>query len=71
MKENSAVGGGMWGGGMMFPHIVVQDAGKEILDEFGVRTEEWEKGYWVAGSIEAVSTICSKTVKAGEQKYST
>ena len=68
-ERKLSVGGGMWGGGMMFPHIVVQDAGKEILDEFGVRTEEWEKGYWVAGSIEAVSTICSKTVKAGAKIF--
>ena len=68
-ERKLSVGGGMWGGGMMFPYIVVQDAGKEILDEFGVRTEEWERGYWIAGSIEAVSTICSKTVKAGAKIF--
>jgi len=54
---------------MMFPRIVVQDAGKEILDEFGIRAREYEKGYWVADSIEAVSTICSKTVKAGAKIF--
>lgn len=68
-ERKLSVGGGMWGGGMMFPRIVVQDAGKEVLDEFGVRTEEYEKGYWVADSIEAVSTICSKTIKAGAKIF--
>ena len=68
-ERKLSVGGGMWGGGMMFPRIVVQDAGKEILDEFGIRAREYEKGYWVADSIEAVSTICSKTVKAGAKIF--
>ena len=31
-------GGGMPGGGMMFNTIVVQEAAREILDEFGIRT---------------------------------
>ena len=36
-------GGGMPGGGMMFNTIVVQEEAKEILDEFDVRTEEYER----------------------------
>lgn len=31
----------MWGGGMMFNEIVLSPEGKEILDEFGVRTEQY------------------------------
>lgn len=49
----------------MFNEIVVQKEAKRILDEFGVRTRLYEDGYYTADSIEAVSTICSKTVKAG------
>lgn len=64
-----SVGGGMWGGGMMFPRIVVQKDGKNILTEFGVRTVEYGEGYWVADSIEAVSTIASKTIKAGAKIF--
>jgi thiamine thiazole synthase len=59
------VGGGMPGGGMMFNLIVLQKEGKRILDEFGVATKEYQKGYYVADSLEAISTICSKTIKAG------
>ena len=58
-------GGGMWGGGVMFNEIVVQPEAKRILDSLGVTTRLYEKGYYMADSIEAVSTICSKTVKAG------
>ena len=64
-ERKLSVGGGMWGGGIMFNEIVVQDKAKRILDEFGIKTRLYEKGYYLADSIEAVSTICAKTVKAG------
>jgi len=64
-ERKLSVGGGMWGGGIMFNEIVMQDKAKKIMDEFGVKMRIYEKGYYLADSIEAVSTICSKTVKAG------
>jgi thiamine thiazole synthase len=64
-ERKLSVGGGMWGGGIMFNEIVVQEPAKRILDEFGVRTRLYEEGYYVADSIEAVSTLCSRAVKAG------
>ncbi|GAI59687.1 unnamed protein product, partial [marine sediment metagenome] len=62
-------GGGMPGGGMMFNTIVVQEEAKEILDEFDVRTKEYEKGYYIADSVEASSAICFKTVQAGAKIF--
>jgi len=62
-------GGGMPGGGMMFNTIVVQEEAKEILDEFDIRTEEYEKGYYIADSVEASSAICFKTVQAGAKIF--
>ena len=64
-ERKLSVGGGMWGGGIMFNEIVVQEKAKRILDEFGIKTRVYEKGYYLADSIECVSTICSKAVKAG------
>ena len=63
------VGGGMAGGGMMFNRIVFQEEGKKILDEFGVATKEYQKGYYVADSLEAISTICSRAIKAGAKIF--
>jgi thiazole biosynthesis enzyme len=63
------IGGGMSGGGMMFNRIVVQEEGKKILDELEVPCEEYEKGYYVADSVEAISTICSRTIKAGAKIF--
>ncbi|UTB33442.1 MAG: sulfide-dependent adenosine diphosphate thiazole synthase [Methanobacterium sp. ERen5] len=64
-EKKLSMGGGMWGGGMMFNKIVVQEESKRILDEFGIKTKEYSEGYFVADSIECVSTICSKAVQAG------
>ena len=64
-ERKLSVGGGMWGGGIMFNEIVVQEKAKKILDEFNIKTRRYEKGYYLADSIEAVSTLCSRTVKAG------
>ena len=63
------VGGGMPGGGMMFNRIVVQEEGKRILDEFDVTTKEYRKGYYIADSLEAISTICSRAIKAGAKIF--
>ena len=63
------VGGGMSGGGMMFNRIVVQEEGKRILDEFDVATREYRRGYYVADSLEAISTICSRAIGAGAKIF--
>lgn len=68
-ERKLSVGGGMWGGGMMFNRIVVQPEGKEILGELGIATEEYQKGYYTADAVEATSTLCSRTVKAGARIF--
>ncbi|MBU2540421.1 MAG: sulfide-dependent adenosine diphosphate thiazole synthase [Candidatus Omnitrophica bacterium] len=68
-ERKLSVGGGMWGGGIMFNEIVIQNEAKKILDEFGIKTRVYQKGYYTADSIEAVSTFCSKTVKAGAKIF--
>ncbi len=64
-ERKLSVGGGMWGGGMMFNRIVVQAEAKGILDEFGVTTKEYQRGYHIADSMEVVSALCYRSLKAG------
>ncbi len=68
-ERRLSIGGGMWGGGMMFNRIVVQNEAKHVLDEFDIRSEQFQEGYFVADSVEAVSTMCSKTVKSGARIF--
>ncbi|MEN4006781.1 MAG: sulfide-dependent adenosine diphosphate thiazole synthase [Methanobacteriaceae archaeon] len=64
-ERKLSIGGGMWGGGMMFNKIVVQEESRRILDEFGIRTQRYEEDYYIADSVESVSTLCSKATQAG------
>jgi len=68
-ERKLSVGGGMWGGGIMFNRIVVQSEAKEILDELGILAKQYQKGYYVADAVEAVSTLCSRCVKAGTKIF--
>jgi thiamine thiazole synthase len=64
-ERKLSIGGGMWGGGMMFNEIVVQENARGILDEFGIKSEPYGNGYYTADSVEAITTCCSKTIGAG------
>lgn len=64
-ERKLSIGGGMWGGGMMFNEIVVQQEAKRILDEFGVPCKEFEPGYYTADSVLCASTLCSVATKTG------
>jgi len=64
-EKKLSIGGGMWGGGMMFNKIVIQKESKRILDELGVKVKEYKEGYYLADSIEAVSGLTFQAVKRG------
>lgn len=63
------VGGGMWGGGMMYPRIVVQEEAKRILEEFDINHNLYEDGYYVANSIESVGRLASEASDAGAEIF--
>jgi thiazole biosynthesis enzyme len=68
-EKRLSIGGGIWGGGMMFNKVVVQPEGKEILDEFGVASTEYQKDYYVADALELASTLCAKAMQAGAKIF--
>ncbi|MBW1722956.1 MAG: thiazole biosynthesis protein [Deltaproteobacteria bacterium] len=64
-ERKLSVGGGMWGGGMMFNEIVVQDAALDILERIGVRVRKYEDHYYTADSVEAVASLVTAALRAG------
>jgi len=64
-ESKLAPGGGMWGGGMMFNEVVVQEDAVPILRELGIDTRPKGDGYFTMDSVEATSTIIAKCVTAG------
>jgi thiazole biosynthesis enzyme len=67
IEKKLSVGGGMWGGGMMFPRIVVQEEARRLLDRFGIRSYPYEEGYYVASSVEAVAKLTVAASDAGAE----
>lgn len=69
LEKQLNIGGGMWGGGMMFNELVVQEEGKRILDKFGVSCHLYQEGYYTADSVEAITTIGSRTCQEGAKVF--
>jgi len=67
-ESKLSLGGGMWGGGMQFPRIVVQEEALEILKEFGIKTRRYGD-FYVANSIESVAKLISCTIDAGARIF--
>jgi len=63
-ERKLSTGGGMWGGGMMFPRIVVQKRAKHILDDFNIKSTA-DGEYFVADSIESVAKLTAGAIDAG------
>lgn len=70
-ERKLSIGGGMWGGGMTFPVIVIQKESKRILDEVKVNLRDEGNGYYSADSIEAVTKLCSSAIDAGSRVFNT
>lgn len=68
-EKRTSIGGGMWAGGMMFNHIVVQSAAKSLLEELGVRTTLYKEGYYTTDAIETTSALAYQAVHAGAKIF--
>ncbi|RLI59768.1 MAG: ribose 1,5-bisphosphate isomerase [Candidatus Asgardarchaeum californiense] len=68
-ERKLSIGGGMWGGGMTFPVIVVQKKSKHILEDAKIRIKDEGNGYYSANSIEATTKLCSSAIDAGSRFF--
>lgn len=69
IEKKLSIGGGMWGGGMMFPRIVVQEEAKYLLDRFHIRSSEFQPGYFTARSVETVTKLAAAASDAGVEFF--
>lgn len=68
-ERNLYVGGGIWGGGMLFARIVVQEEAAEILDEMGVKLDDTGDGYLAGDPVEVVSRCTVAAIDAGARVW--
>lgn len=64
-ERNLHIGGGIWGGGILFPKIVVQEGAKDILEELGVKMKAAGNGLYTADSVETICKLAAGTIDAG------
>ncbi len=64
-------GGGMWGGGITFPVIVVQEESKSLLEEIGVKLADEGGGYYTADSVATAAKLIASASDAGARLFNT
>ena len=64
-ERRLSFGGGIGGGGMQLPMLVVQSPADEILREIGCRLETYEEGVYLVNSSEMLAKLAYSAVKAG------
>lgn len=69
IERKLSVGGGMWGGGMMFPRIVVQEEARRLLDRFSIKYTKYSDNYYVASSVESVAKMTATACDAGAEVF--
>ncbi|MHA1265041.1 MAG: sulfide-dependent adenosine diphosphate thiazole synthase [Candidatus Helarchaeota archaeon] len=68
-ERKLSIGGGIWGGGMMFNAIVVQPEGKAILDEFGIQNTLYQENYYIADSVETATKLAATAIEKGAKIF--
>ncbi len=64
-ESKLSTGGGIWGGGMMFNEIVVQDEALEVLDDFGIRHRPYRDGFHTADSVHTAAALAYGATREG------
>ncbi len=68
-EKRLSLGGGIWGGGMMFNKVVVQGEALEILDELGISYERYDENHYIVDAIELAGGLIYKAVKVGVEFF--
>ncbi|MCP4230424.1 MAG: thiazole biosynthesis protein [bacterium] len=64
-ESNNAPGGGIWGGGMLFNRVVVQENVRHILDDFGINHSPAGEGLFDVDAVELASGLIYGTIRSG------
>ncbi len=68
-ERKLSLGGGMWGGGMTWNTIVVQEPAKHLLESQGVPMVHFRDQYWTCDAVAATVTLASKACLAGTKVF--
>jgi len=66
-EKKLSFGGGIGGGGMLLPRVVVQEPANEILEEVGCKLKELESGVYAVSTAELIAKLASGAIDAGAE----
>ncbi len=70
-EKKLAPGGGIWGGGMLFNEVVVQEDAINILDDFNIKYLDKDEGYYSSDAVEMSAGLIFGAVQAGDKLFNT
>ncbi len=68
-ERKLSIGGGIWGGGMTFPYLVVQEPAVHILRNAGITVQTDGDGYYTANAVETATKLCAAAIDAGAHVF--
>jgi len=68
-ERKLSLGGGMWGGGMTWNIIVVQEESCHLLTDLGVPVKRFRDNYFTADAVAATTTLASAACLAGVKVF--
>jgi thiazole biosynthesis enzyme len=68
-ERKLSIGGGMWGGGIGYNVIVVQEKAKRLLDDSGIQAQKFKENYYTADAIESVAKFIAAAKNAGAEIF--
>ncbi len=69
VEKHLSLGGGMWGGGMMFNKAVFQAEAIPILQELGIQHTRHSDDHYVVSTVESVAALVLAAVRAGAKIF--
>ena len=68
-ERKLSLGGGMWGGGMLYNIIVVQEESVHLLTDVGIPVKRFKDNYFTADAVTATTTLASAACLAGAKVF--
>jgi thiamine thiazole synthase len=68
-ERKLSLGGGMWGGGMTWNTIVVQEESAHLLTDIGIPVTRYKDNYFTADAVAATTTLASAACLAGTKVF--
>jgi thiamine thiazole synthase len=68
-ERKLSLGGGMWGGGMLYNIIVVQEESVHLLTDVGIPVKRFKDNYFTADAVAATTTLASAACLAGAKVF--